>query len=174
MARNSAWPRNRGPVTGGRNRARRRPSTGVTMSTKIINDEDLVAFPDGAFPKFAFAYAALQSELEVSVFTGTDTVVVSWGDLVTTLAGGIEPPAPQPLDPIEVPLYSGVINEIYFSTLIPGWTTAHGGSLVLRAVFEEEGTELQGTLLAFGVDIDLSHLEIDVFLLPRLDSHQTV
>jgi hypothetical protein len=96
------------------------------------------------------------------------------GGLVTALAGGIEPPAPQPLDPIEVPLYSGVINEIYFSTLIPGWTTAHGGSLVLRAVFEEEGTELQGTLLAFGVDVDLSHLEIDVFLLPRLDSHQTL
>jgi hypothetical protein len=131
----------------------------------VITDEQLKTPGSRAF---ASAFLTLQAELEVSVYSGTGTVVVSWGDALAAFAG--PPPDAETLDPIEIAgLFEGVITDLHLSRLYANWTTDFGGALRLRAVFEEEGTELRGT-----IDVDFDHMQLDVFMVPSLDPTDTV
>ena len=127
----------------------------------LIRNETLTDL-DGPFSAFAGAFLTLQAELEVAVFAGTGTVVVSWGDKLTRLAG--PPPAAESLPPIDTGLFEGVVTDLHLSSLFVAWTAEHEGALRLRAVFEEEGVELRGGL----ADVDLDHLQLDVFMVPSL------
>ncbi len=117
---------------------------------------------------FGLVISTLQAELEVSVYTGTGTIIVDWGNRVRGLGAG-EPPPPQSLDPIDVGPFRVLVNDVHLSQITAEWTSRHGGALLLRTIFEEEGTEIRG-----GVDFNLKHLELDVFLIPSIDAGSNV
>jgi hypothetical protein len=136
-----------------------------------ITDQQLTDPATGGAPLFAAVYLILQAELEVAVFAGTGTVVVSWGDALADYAG--EPPPAADLDPIVnegLIDFEGVVTDLYSSRIYASWTTEHGGALRLRMMFEEEGVEVRGG----AADVDFDHLQLDVFLVPSLDETNTV
>jgi hypothetical protein len=138
----------------------------ITITDQNLTDP--TATPPAAL-LFAAGYRMMQAELEVAVYSGSETVVITWGDALAALAG--PPPPAQPLAAIDIPgLFEGVVNDLYSSRIYASWTTERGGALKLRIVFEEEGTELRGGLF----DVDFDHLHLDVFLLPSLDDNNTV
>lgn len=127
----------------------------------VITDADLVDF-NNLTQTFAQVIKLMQAELDVSVYTGTRTVEIRFGDALAG-ATGLETTYSS-LDPLPLGPLRELINDLHLSTLEPAWSSAHGGALRLRAVFEEEGTEIRGTL-----DFDLKHMALDLFFVPGLD-----
>lgn len=127
----------------------------------LITNADLTDF-DNLAQTFAQVVKLMQAELDVAVYTGTNTIEIRFGDALAG-ATGLET-MHSSLDPMSAGPLRELVNDLHLSTIEPAWTAAHGGALRLRAIFEEEGTEIRGTL-----DFDLKHLALDVFFIPGLD-----
>lgn len=125
-------------------------------------DADLIAFDDLG-QTFAQVLKLMQAELDVAVYTGTGTVEIRYGPALGTVVG--LDTTYTDLDPLNLGPLRELINDLHLSTLLPSWTASHGGALLLRAVFEEEGTEIRGSL-----DFDLKHMEMQLFLVPGLNA----
>ena len=121
---------------------------------------------------FGQTLALLQAELDISIYTGgAGSVEIVFGPNLQALvaAQGSSVPSAQDLYPFEVAGFRELVNDVHLSRLFAEWSTAFGGSLLLRAVLEEEGTEIRG-----GLDFDLKHLELQLYLVPSLDAAGTV